>query len=160
ALVVADIAPVAYAASHDAVFAAIAAVDTARPESRSQAVTLMSEYVSDPGVAQFLSLSLKRESDGTYTWRFNAAALRANYGKFRAAPVGSVYRGPTLFVYGLNSTYVDDEGRARALELFPQLQFEGIADTGHWLHAEKPQEFNGAVRGFLKQSLDAQEHQA
>lgn len=34
-------------------------------------------------------------------------------------------------------------------ELFPQSHFAKIPDTGHWLHAEKPRDFEAAVRTFL-----------
>lgn len=159
AVLVADIAPVEYPASHDAVFSAIAAVEAAEPKSRSEAGELMQGSVSEPSVVQFLTLSLKRDDDGSYVWRFNAAALRENYEEFRKSPEGSPYYGAALFVYGLDSSYVDELGMAAALKLFPQARFEGIADTGHWLHAEKPQEFNRSVLGFLKQSLGKEDSQ-
>lgn len=159
ALAVADIAPVAYAGSHDAVFAAIRAVDVARPESRAQASELMREFVSDPGVVPFLALSLQRDKEGAYVWRFNAQGLHDSYAEFRAAPVGPPYGKQALFVHGLDSTYVDEEGKAAALRLFPQAQFEGIAGTGHWLHAEKPLEFNAAVLEFLRRCLPEKDAQ-
>jgi len=159
ALVVADIAPVEYPASHDAVFLAIAAVESARPKSRGEAAQLMQQSVSEHSVVQFLTLSLKRETDGAYVWRFNAAALRDNYEKFRKSPKGAPYQGAAMFLYGLESTYMDDIGRAAAVQLFPNAQFEGIGDTGHWLHVEKPQEFNNAVLDFLKQSLRTEDSQ-
>lgn len=153
AVVAADIAPVEYAASHDAVFSAIAAVEAARPESRSDAGEVMGEFVTEGSVVQFLALSLKREPDGSYDWRFNAAALRDNYEEFRKAPRGAPYPGAAMFVYGLESSYVDEAGMAAASRLFPKARFEGIPDTGHWLHAEKPEAFNSAVLGFLRQGV-------
>ncbi|WOJ94406.1 alpha/beta fold hydrolase [Congregibacter variabilis] len=153
AVVVADIAPVEYPASHDAVFSAIAAVEAARPKSRSEAGELMQGSVSEPSVVQFLTMSLKRDDEGVYTWRFNASALRDNYENFRQSPTGPVYPGAALFVYGLASDYVDEVGMRAALDLFPRARFQGIPDTGHWLHAEKPQVFNRSVLDFLKQSL-------
>jgi len=35
------------------------------------------------------------------------------------------------------------------LALFPSAQVKVIADTGHWLHAEKPALFNRMVLDFL-----------
>lgn len=149
-LAVADIAPVAYAGSHDTVFEAIRAVDAERPQSRAQASDLMREFVPDHGVVSFLALSLQRDPQGAYVWRFNAQGLQDSYAEFRAPPVGPICRAQALFIYGLDSTYVDERGKAAASQLFPEAQFEGIAGTGHWLHAEKPHEFNTAVYEFLQ----------
>jgi esterase len=33
--------------------------------------------------------------------------------------------------------------------LFPKARFAKIPGTGHWLHAEKPREFEETVRVFL-----------
>ncbi|MFK8043413.1 alpha/beta fold hydrolase [Congregibacter sp.] len=159
AVAVADIAPVTYPSSHDTVFAALEAVDSARPASRAEAGEIMRELLTEPNLVPFLALSLKRDEAGAYVWRFNVKALRDNYEEFRAAPTGSAFDVPALFVYGLNSNYVDDQGIARASELFPAARFEGIADTGHWLHAEKPQQFNAAVLAFFRESLRASPHQ-
>jgi esterase len=149
ALVVADIAPVEYPPSHDAVFAAIEAVTAARPASRSEAAKLMREYLQEEGVVQFLVLSLRRDTAGHYVWRFNSECLKNDYPRFRAAPEGIPYSGPALFVYGSESSYVDAEGIRAAQALFPRAQFTALADTGHWLHAEKPDEFNALINGFL-----------
>jgi esterase len=148
-MVVADIAPVRYSPSHDGVFAAIDAVATAAPETRSQAAKLMRRFLKEEGVVQFMLLSLRREPAGHYVWRFNHRALRENYARLLAAPVGQPFSGPALFVYGSESSYMDDAGISAAKSLFPAARFAAIAGTGHWLHAEKPEEFNGLVREFL-----------
>ncbi|WP_439102922.1 alpha/beta fold hydrolase [Congregibacter sp.] len=156
ALVVADIAPVIYPSSHDAVFSALAAVELAKPRSRAEAGDIMGKLLKEPALIPFLSLSLRRNEEGVYVWRFNVRALRENYSAFREPPGGAPCNRPALFVYGLNSSYVDEAGKLAALGLFPAAQFAGIADTGHWLHAEKPVEFNAAVLGFLQHGGIAQ----
>lgn len=154
ALVVADIAPIPYPSSHDHVFAAITDVSAREPKSRGEAGTIMSHWVKDPGVAQFLSLSLRRDSDAIYRWRFNAEGLKANYSAVREPPTGNPYHGPALFIYGENSTYVDRDAIAASRALFPGAVFESIADTGHWLHVEKPDQFNGAVKRFISDVVE------
>ena len=155
ALVVADMAPVAYPPAHEAVFAAIRAVAGAAPSSRGQAAAILREHLEEEAVLQFLLLSLKRVEDGVYRWRFNVKALAENYADLRAAPAGNPYRGDTLFVYGANSTYMPEAGRAAAKAFFPAAEFARIEDTGHWLHAEKPQAFNALVGRFLDGSREA-----
>ena len=155
-LTVADIAPVAYAPTHDAVFRGIAEVSTRGPASRAEAGELLRRSLSEEGVVQFLLLGLKREPDGTYGWRFNAQALRDNYAALREALPAGRYGGPALFIYGELSAYMNDAGMAAARERFPGATFECLAGTGHWLHAEKPEAFNALVGGFL----DAQGREA
>jgi esterase len=149
ALVIADIAPVAYNPSHAAVFAAIEAVAQACPASRAAAADIMRRHLREENVVQFLLLSLQRRN-GTYTWRFNARALRDAYESLLLAPSAGHFAGPVLLVYGEESTYVDDEGRAAARRRFPDLTLASIGGTGHWLHAERPGEFNRIVGDFLR----------
>jgi esterase len=152
ALVIADIAPVTYQPSHAAVFAAIDAVASAHPASRSDAADIMRRHLREENVVQFLLLSLHRRR-GAYEWRFNAEALREGYESLLMAPSAGRYAGPVLLVYGEQSSYVDDEGMAAARQRFPELQLASIAGTGHWLHAERPEEFNRVVGEFLLPQL-------
>jgi esterase len=59
------------------------------------------------------------------------------------------YDGPCLFLSGAQSTYVKSEDRAAIKQLFPTAKFAKIPDAGHWLHADKPREFEAAVRACL-----------
>ena len=150
ALVVADIAPVSYPPSHDRVFAAIRAVDAVAVASRAEARAIMERHVDEAAVVQFLLLSLARDDEGRYRWRFNWRALEENYTSLREAPAAAEpCPAPALFVYGALSAYVGEAGIAAARQLFPAAQFERLEGAGHWLHAEKPQAFNDAVRHFL-----------
>lgn len=62
----------------------------------------------------------------------------------------SRFDGKTLFLSGADSDYVAREYRPRIKELFPDASFVKIKDAGHWLHAERPREFESAVRGWLE----------
>ena len=56
---------------------------------------------------------------------------------------------PALFIRGLNSTYVSDEDLDMLEDVYMQLQTVDLDDAGHWLHAEKPEEFFEATSEFL-----------
>ncbi len=149
-VVVADIAPVAYARSHDAVFAALSAVEAAGCQSRSEADAIMAEDIADAGVRQFLLMSLYRGEDGSYHWRFNLAGLQRNYAAYLQAPAAEApYDGPALFIRGALSNYVKDEYLSDIHAAFPAAAIETMADCGHWLHAEQPAVFNTLVRKFI-----------
>ncbi len=68
------------------------------------------------------------------------------------AEIGGRFDGPALFLSGADSDYVRPEHRDRIKALFPNAKFAKIPGAGHWLHAEKPREFEAAVRAFLAPS--------
>jgi esterase len=150
-LVVADIAPVAYPPHHDAVFTALEAVAIAQCKSRDEAAQLMTSYLEEQDVVQFLLASLARNQQGNYDWRFNLQDIRQGYAGLRAAPQdGSPYEGPVLFIKGGESNYIQEENRANILALFPQAKVKVMPGCGHWLHAQQPRLFNGIVERFLR----------
>jgi esterase len=148
-LVVADIAPVAYARQHDDILAALAAVDLPALTGRSAADAQLAQHIGESNVRQFLLKSLYRD-DGGWHWRFDLPALRANYAALAAAPAGAPYAGPTLFIKGENSRYIDTRRYPQMRAAFPAYRLEVIAGAGHWLHAEQPALFNRLVRDFLR----------
>lgn len=60
-----------------------------------------------------------------------------------------MFAGPALFLSGAESHYVKPEYRDTIRALFPAARFAKIPGAGHWLHAEKPREFEETVRVFL-----------
>ena len=149
-LAVADIAPVKYPGSHDAVFAALSAVASAECGSRSEASALMSEHLEEQMVIQFLLMSLKREPDGVYRWRFNREGLLRGYDALREPPDKAAgFDGPTLFVAGELSPYITADQEPAIHDYFSNARIERMGGVGHWLHAEKPEAFNALVGGFL-----------
>jgi len=149
-LVVADIAPVAYGPSHEGVFAGMAAVAAADCRSRAEAATVLGEHIVADDVIQFLLMSLKREAAGRYTWRLSRAGLETSYPRFlEGLTAERPFDGETLFIRGAESDYVADAHIPRIESLFAHCRIETIAGTGHWLHAERPSEFNALVLGFL-----------
>ena len=59
------------------------------------------------------------------------------------------FDGTTLFLTGALSDYVKPEHRAGIKALFPNAKFAKIPKAGHWLHADKPREFEATLRAFL-----------
>jgi esterase len=147
-LVIADIAPVAYAPHHQDIFAGLQAIDLAGLQQRGDADGPLSQFVSELQVRQFLLKSLYRDEAG-FHWRFNLPVLLASYQELLAAPSGAPFSGPTLFIKGELSDYILAEHETIIRTLFPNFTFKMIAGTGHWLHGEKPVIFNKLVQQFL-----------
>jgi esterase len=149
-LVVADIAPVAYVPRQDAALEALRAISCIEVNSRGQADSVMVAHVLEPETRSFLLKNLKRKADGGYGLKINMSSIAENYGtSLAAAPAGLPYSGPTLFLKGETSAYIQSKHQPRMAELFPNMKLEVINDVGHWLHSENPVEFNRRVTDFL-----------
>ena len=149
-VVVADIAPVAYPPHHTEILAALQGLDLHGVANRAAVDAQLAASISDLGTRQFLLKSLYQDGD-SWRWRFNLAALQANYARITVAQTGGPFVGPILFIKGGASNYIRDEHADAMRALFPHFQLETIAGAGHWLHAEKPEEFNRLVLQFLRE---------
>lgn len=153
-LIVADIAPVTYKPDrHGSVLEGLQALSKTRPASRKQADQLLSTYVEENSVRAFLLKNLVKEEDGRFSLRLYMEGIIGNYyDTLTLAPTGKPFSGPTLLIKGADSAYIQEKHRDEVLRLFPKVQLKVIANTGHWLHAEKPDTFNKIVLDFLEQT--------
>lgn len=144
-LIVADIAPVAYTHTQMGPINAMRAVDMTKVDTRGDAKAQLTGL--EPGVPDFLVQSLDLKSK---TWRFNLDVLAAEMDKIIGFPDDIAPCGaPTLFLSGASSDYVRSDHRDLIREKFTAAKFAKIPKAGHWLHAEKPREFEAAVAAFL-----------
>jgi esterase len=153
-LVVADIAPVRYEkGEHGTIFEGLNAIDLNAVQSRREAESVLAEYEGDEMVRQFLLTNLAKNSDGHFYWRINLSALQSNYQALREKPEssGSFY-GPVLFIKGADSSYIQEKHRDEIMTMFPNASMKVIMQTGHWLHAEKPQTFFRIAYDFLSKN--------
>ncbi len=149
-LIVLDMAPVHYTERrHDNVLAGLEAVIAKQPKSRLEAMTILSQHIEIEGVRQFLGKSMTR-ADDHIVWRFNVAAIKANYlnilGWNEVSPIDT----PTLFIKGANSDYLTEAHQPAVARQFNQVKAHVLANTGHWLHAEKPNDVLRIIRRFLR----------
>ncbi|MCK0095528.1 alpha/beta fold hydrolase [Yoonia sp. F2084L] len=144
-LIVADIAPVTYSHSQMGPIEAMRRVDLTAVESRADAKAQLGDL--EPGVADFLLQSLDMKDR---KWRLNLDVLSIEMDKIIGFPqVSGQFDGPTLFLSGGTSDYVQRDARPQIKTLFPNAKFAKIPGAGHWLHAERPREFAAAVSAFL-----------
>ena len=144
-LIVADIAPVSYSHTQMGPITAMRGVGLDTIDSRADAKAQLAHL--EPGVPDFLLQSLDMKAR---QWRLNIDVLAAEMDKIIGFPdVTGEFDGPTLFLSGANSDYVQPSSRPVIKTLFPKAKFAKIPGAGHWLHAEKPREFEAAVTTFL-----------
>lgn len=149
-LIVMDMAPVAYKQrKHDNVFDGLQAIMDNPPSNRSTALTMLKQHIEMEGVRQFLGKSLYKK-DQTLTWRFNVESILENYWNILGWTPSPSIDVNTLFLKGADSDYLIADYQKDIQAQFPNAKAHVIANTGHWLHAEKPQEVLRAIRRFLK----------
>ena len=140
-MVVADMGVKAYPPHHDEVFKGLFAVDVASCPSRKEAENRLSPFIQDAGNLQFLLNNLYWKESGVLAWRFNLEAIYAQREKIMAALPADKVEADTLFLTGGRSQYVPQSDYNSIREVAPAARFKSIPDAGHWLHADRPQEF-------------------
>ncbi|MBM4255344.1 MAG: alpha/beta fold hydrolase [Deltaproteobacteria bacterium] len=149
-LVIVDIAPKVYPPGHDDVFAGLFACDPATIRSRQEADAALTPHLPDLTLRQFLLKNLERNEGGSFQWRINLDGIHRNYHEMlKTFAANGTFAKPTLFIRGENSGYIRDHDLVTIREIFPAAQLTTIANTGHWVHSEAPQEFARIVIDFL-----------
>jgi pimeloyl-ACP methyl ester carboxylesterase len=149
-LVVVDIAPKVYSPSHEDILHALSKVNPKELKSRQEAVDIISTYIHDSSVVQFLLKNLDRLGDGTFGWKMNLPVLIDQYKEMLDFPSKGSFDGPTLFLKGAKSDYILPSDEENIFSLFPNAKIVSIKDAGHWVHAENPVDFITETSNFLK----------
>ncbi len=148
-LIVADMAPVAYAHSQIGYVRAMEGLDLTGYSRRSEADAALTETVPEPALRAFFLQSLAFE-EGRARWQLNLDALGKEMPRIMDFPDhAATFPGPTLFLTGAASDYVRPAHWRRIRALFPAAEHVEIPGAGHWLHAEAPRRFIEAVAAFL-----------
>ena len=148
-IVVADIAPVPYPDRHSEVFKGLMNIELAKLNSRQDADLQLSKHVHETGVRQFLLKSLQKNGV-LFEFLFNLDYLNKNYDGIRNWPYSdTIFSKPTLFIKGADSDYIQKEHQQITQQQFPNAKVKVILNTGHWLHAQKPETFNRLVNNFF-----------
>ncbi|WP_371169238.1 alpha/beta fold hydrolase [Aliiroseovarius sp. 2305UL8-7] len=146
-LLVADIAPVAYTHSQQSMITAMRSIDLSRVSTRGDADRQLANVLEEASVRAFLLQSLDVKAQ---VWRLNLDVLEREMSLIVGFPADQArFEGSTLFLAGAMSDYVRPEDRAIIKSHFPNARQAKIPQAGHWLHAEKPREFEAAARMFL-----------
>jgi esterase len=148
-LIVADIAPVPYPPHLRATAEAMAAMPLATGMTRAQADAALADTVPDAGMRAFLLQNL--QLGVAPAWRIGLHEIIAGFADIEGwdAPADKRYAGPTLFIAGATSDYIQPTHRAVIRALFPNTRFVTLKGAGHWLHADNPAGFVAVVEAFL-----------
>lgn len=148
-LIVVDIVPKPYPVHHDKILEGLKSIPLTALESRSKADELLSAYVPEPEVRQFLLKNLSRNQEGGFDWKINLKSLDEHIEDLGAGmQFEGQFTGSTLFITGERSNYFQPGDEALIRSFFPNAKFTTL-DTGHWVQAERPEAFLKVALDFL-----------
>ncbi|MCB9194669.1 MAG: alpha/beta fold hydrolase [Flavobacteriales bacterium] len=149
-LIVVDIGPKGYPMHHDTILEGLHAIDFKIVHSRSKAHEILSQYITDEGVKQFLLKNLYWKDKGILDWRINLPVIENNMDKIIGQLPDVEVEIPTLFIRGEKSNYIVENDYTDIFMQFPNSDIETVYNAGHWIHAENPFDFYNLVIEFLR----------
>jgi esterase len=150
-LVVADMAPRAYAPVHGKIIAAQLALDLRSFSTRQEIEDALAPEIPDLVLRRFLLKNLGRDSAGKFFWKINLRGLADNYLKLgEPVSASAPFVKPAFFIRGGKSNYLNPEDGPLIRALFPQAQIQTVAEAGHWVHADAPEAFLRLALDFLR----------
>lgn len=148
-LLIADISPVKYEHDQSRFIEAMQKIDLSKVEKRSDATLALSKFIEDTSLQSFFTQSLDLK---TKRWKLNLSILLSEMDEILSFPeIDSKFLGHTLFLKGAKSAYVCPNHRKIIKSLFIKARFATLKGAGHWLHSEKPREFESAARLFFSE---------
>ena len=149
-LIVVDIMPKTYPILHDHILEGLEAINLSTTNSRTEADQILAAFVPEADVRQFLLKNLSRNSAGGFEWKINLSAIDQNIEAIgQGMIVSGAYAGKTLFINGSRSNYYKPGDENLVTSIFPKATWATL-ETGHWVQAEKPQEFAALILNYLK----------
>jgi pimeloyl-ACP methyl ester carboxylesterase len=152
-MIVVDIAPKYYPVHHSMILQGLASINLKTLKSRTEANEQLMRFEEKEGVRQFLLKNLWRnpEKNNEFDWRINVPIITKNIDVVgHELSNEKAVNKPTLFIRGSESHYIQPEDERKIWELFPNYEIVTIEGAGHWVQADKPQEFIKIVIQFTK----------
>jgi len=148
-LMIVDIVPKQYKMRYDNILSGMKALQPQTLTSRKEAEEKLLPYVPDPAERQFILKNLDRSPEGGFRWKVNLKSLDAHMDELGIAmEFTGTFDGPTLFLTGTGSNYFMPGDDVAVRRYFPRATFKTL-DTGHWVQAEKPEEFAAVALEFF-----------
>jgi pimeloyl-ACP methyl ester carboxylesterase len=118
-------------------------------QSRQEANDALAPHISSEAVRQFLLKNLMRKPEGGFGWRINLPVIDQSLEMISGGLVNEgMFEKMTMFIRGSKSDYILDDDREAIKKIFPNSTLVTM-ETGHWVQAEKPEEFVQVVLSFL-----------
>ncbi len=161
-LLIADISPFTSEKSnsrgynqHLKILSTILSLDLSMIKSRAEAELFLKKNIEEEKVRGFILKNLGRIDGNGFAWKLNAPSLLDNLDRImepidmKEAMVQPVTGFPVIFLRGSDSDYLPPEDINGIRKVFPAAEFHEIAGSGHWVHADRPDEVIRNLRRLI-----------
>ena len=150
-IIIADMGPKYYPTHHHFIIKALEAINVDTIQSRKEAEIILDKKLLDASTKQFLLKNLYWTEGDTkrMAWRFNLKAIKENIECVGEEIKISNCTVRALFIKGELSDYVKESDWTGIKSKFTNAELISIAGAGHWLHADKPDEFIKTILDFV-----------
>jgi len=141
---------------HFTILEAMLSMEMSLISTRREAESILLKKIPSEKVRGFILKNMQRTTGNNFIWKINPSSLLANLEKImegidRPAYIDQQITGfPVIFLKGKNSDYLPSGDYGDIQKVFPAAEFVEVADAGHWIHSDKPDE----VINNLKRLLD------
>lgn len=151
-LIVADISPAesSHGRAQTLIIDSLLKIGVENYENRREVDRALAGIIENDRLRMFLQKNLYHKDKSSLGWRINLKAVRDNLDEvFSPVHHSLPFDKKVLFIRGDRSDYVPDDDLGLIKEIFPKSRVSTIKGAGHWLHAEKQDEFLKEVYGFM-----------
>lgn len=136
---------------HLALIGAMHALDLSQSGSREEIEEQLRQRIPGLKLRRFVMKNLYWTERGKLAWRLNLPVISESLPAiFDGDETPGRFPGPTLFIRGERSDYIQDSDLKAIHEKFPGSTVRTIRGASHWVHADNPGEFYQVVSSFLR----------
>lgn len=149
-LCVLDIAPVAYSAdeSHwktvSDIIHVLNAIEVGPETTKKDVDAQLRKTLPDPALRAFCLTNFDRNQ-----WKIPLPSIAASLEDIAGFDVEGTYEGDTFFIHGGQSKFVRHAYMDAIRSSFPNHMLTTIRGSGHWVHAEAPEDTIALLKRFL-----------
>lgn len=149
-LIAVDIAPENYFCTFKNEITALLELPIHNIKDRKQFDLLLAPKIQDTQLRQFLLSNLSRDKNQNFYWKPNLKALLNNLSLLCSNSLEEHmnYKGPTLFIKGEKSNYIQEKHTNILQKHFPEHSLITISNAGHNVHTDNKIAFIEAVKKF------------
>ena len=143
---------------HFTILKAMLSIDLSKISARGEAESILLDKIPSEKERGFVLKNLQRTTGNNFTWKINVLSLLRNLEKImegidRRASVNQQITGfPIIFLKGEDSDYLPSADFRDIQKVFPATEFITVANAGHWIHSDRPDE---VVNNLQKLSGDS-----